>query len=92
MLIFVAFASAISGKTWKSLSKEKKLLALVRVEKSHFAGLLTSPSVVDKQTSSSAAGVVVFYVFLNKEFVRKCGWLTEKTVDSKISELSDLCY
>lgn len=60
MLIFVAFASAISGKTWKSLSKEKKLLALVRVEKSHFAGLLTSPSVVDKQTSSSAAGVVAF--------------------------------
>lgn len=62
MLIFVAFTSAISGKTWESLSKEKKLLALKRVEKSHFAGLLTSPSVIDKQTSYSVAGVMFFDV------------------------------
>lgn len=37
--------------------------------------------------------LVLFLKILNEELlVRKCEWLTESTVDSKISKLADTCY
>lgn len=95
-MLLAAFTAVLSGKTLVAcffffFPLEDNLLALAGVEKFHCAGLLLSASVVDKYSSSVAD--TFFFLILNEELlVHKCEWLTESTVDSKISKLADTYY
>ena len=94
-VLFVAFTSAILGGPVKGVFFffplwKQPVSSCKSHESSHCAGLFVWISVY---CFSVTAFFYCYYFFVDEEFPAcKCGWLTGKTADSEINELTDVCY